>query len=570
MAKKANSIAFSITDGGQARYLTLPQIKDTGGTGQVRDIDSTYWFSALQPVKPVAPPGFRVRQWGFQPGANIVWTPGSADTPSAGFEILRQVADNWDLLRLVLETVKDRLCALKWEIRVKKQPGEKNKDAKTRTQSDPRVGKLITFFEKPDGDHNWDEWLRMWLEDVLVLDAGALYLERDLRGRIASLRPIDGATINRVITDQGFTPAGPGDVAYQQVLYGLPTKDLTVDDLIYIMRNPRTWKRYGFGPVEQMLVTIATGLARQKFTLNYYTEGNVPEGLVFLPSTVPVNQVLEVQQWFDSVLSGDLQRRRRINFLPGFGDKDHAPNIVFPKEPLLKGEMDDWLFRIICFNLGISPQQMMKMMNRATAEQSQENAEEEGLEPKAATVEHVINNVIQNKMGFDDLEFSYSQRRETDVLKQMQVDTGYLKVGVRTINETRENLGEDPRPEAEADELGVLTQNGFLPLTGGVIGAPGSGSDPIPQPDNAKGAAGAEGEDDGPGGKTGKEPTKPKKPGAKDNQANGKAKVWGHCDNHEDYDHGCLACAKAELHRVIKVATGRTRRPDPVYGRVPN
>lgn len=458
-----------------ATYLSLPQILPTGGTGTVRDIDSGSWFSVLKPVRAQAPAGTRVRQYNVQQGANLAWTPGSETTSSHGFAILREIADSWDMLRIVIETVKDRICSTPWDVRLVAEPGEKIKDLEQRTADDPRIAKVKDFLKRPDAIHPWRDWLRMWLEDILVLDAGAVYLERDLKGKIASLRVIDGATIERVLTDQGFTPEGEDkngvkDVAYQQVLYGVPAIDLTTDDLIYTMRNPRTWKRYGYGPVEQMIITIAIGISRQRFVLNEYKEGNIPEALCFLPNDVPLDKVKEAQDWFDSIFAGNLAARRRLTFLPGYGSSEtpFRPNVVFTKQQLLKDPFDEWQFQTIAYGMGTTPQAMLKMVNRANAQASAESAEEEGLEPKLRSIEDVVNHIIQEKMGFDDIEFSYQQRRETDGLKQMQIDTGYTDKAVMTLNEARLKLGIDPYDSdkfPEADEPGVFTPQGWMPLS---------------------------------------------------------------------------------------------------------
>lgn len=513
-----------------ARSLPLPAIMDTGGSGQIRDISGSYWWSALQPVTPSTPRDTRVRQWEFQPGANLIWQPGATDTGAAGFWVLRQIADNWDLLRLVIETVKDRLCSVKWDIRLKAEPGETNKNLKARTANDDRVKQLKDFFSCPDGLQSWDDWLRMIIEDMLVLDAACIYLERDTSGKIAMLKPIDGATINRQLTDQGFTPPPPS-VAYQQVLYGVPAVNLTTDDLIYAMRNPRTNRRYGFSCVEQCLNTIAIGLRRQEFQLAYYTSGSMPEAMVFLPAELPGDKIKEAQEWFDSILAGDLQKRRRVTFLPGYGTKDSfKPNVVFPKEVLLKDEMDDWLMKIVCFNLGISPQSLIKQMNRASAQQSVESAEEEGLEPKLRWIENFVNVIIQQRMAFKDIEFAYEQRRETDALKQMQIDTGYATKAIRTLNEVRENLGEDPYDIPEANEPGFLLPTGWTPLTGSMDAAQSArdlaANPPAPKPVVA-------GKDD-------------KKPPAE------VTKTWASCPEHFYIDMDCAPCVDAELARVSK------------------
>jgi len=451
--------------GQTALRLGLGEILAPGGIKGVEDISTEYWFSALQPIQPVAPASYRPRQRGFLPGENLIWTPGE-DKGGITFEHLRALADSWDLLRIVIETRKDQLCRMDWEIRKKKEPGQTNKQVKEASATDPIIKQLNEFFQHPDGYHTWDQWLRLLFEDTLVLDATALYYARDLNGKIASVIPIDGATINRCITDQGLTPPPPS-VAYQQVVYGSPACDLTTDDMLYVMRNERTHRRYGYSPVEQILVTIAIGLRREDFVLKYYTDGNMPEGLCFLPANITPARIKEIQDWFDSVLAGDLAKRRRLTFLPGFGNGGQqgavSPNVVFPKEPLLKDQMDEWLMQIVCTAFSISPQNFMKQMNRATAEQSAANAQEEGQEPAMSFACDIANCIIK-ALGFsDDYEFAWKEKRDTD--PKVQADIDNILVGkLYTINEIREMRGDDPRPEPEADMLGMFGATGFIPL----------------------------------------------------------------------------------------------------------
>src|SRR5271154_2141585 len=45
--------------------LGIRDILAPGGTQGVADIASEYWFSALQPIQPIAPPSYRPRQRAF-------------------------------------------------------------------------------------------------------------------------------------------------------------------------------------------------------------------------------------------------------------------------------------------------------------------------------------------------------------------------------------------------------------------------------------------------------------------------------------------------------------------------
>jgi hypothetical protein len=431
------------------------------GSQSIRNLDANSWFGPLQPIRPSAPTSYRPRQYAYTPGANLLWQP-KGDSPIQ-FATLRGLADAYDLLRMAIERKKDQICGVNYQIRAKEVPGETTKDYKARSQDDKTLKELTRFFVKPDGFHRWRPWLRMWVEDLLVIDAVALNLSRDKQGRVAVIEPIAGDTIGRLLTDQGRTPPPPS-VAYQQVVYGTPAWDFTTDDLVYAMSNERTDRRYGYSRVERCLMTISFGLRRQEWQISEYTSGNIPEALVFLPSDLPLDRIKEAQDWFDSILAGDLQNRRRLRFLPGYGSGDQAkPNVIFPKLPLLKDDLDVWLAQLICFNFGISAQPFLKMMNRASAEESNDAATQEGLKPDVDFVIDTLNGTL-DRMGLgDDYEFAAQPHLDVDPLKAAQADN--LLIGKKyTVNESRERTGDDPSPEKNANRLGMFTQKGFVPL----------------------------------------------------------------------------------------------------------
>ena len=445
-----------------ARYLSLDQIRNSPTGLVVADVRTNGLFSPLQPVTPLAPAGEYFRQRQLVPGENLIWQPKGNEFE--GFYILRAFADSCDLLRMVINTVLDKLTFQPWELRLTPQPGEKVKDLQARQSNDPRIKAVSRMLRKPDGVHHFPQWMRMLWEDSLVIDAAVVWKERDLKGRIANFRPLDGGTFNVLVTEQGFQPPPPSP-AHQQVLYGLPWFNASTDDITYIVRHPRTWKRYGFSEVEGIFTTIGIALREQDFTQKWYTDGNIPEALCFLPADLPIDKVKEVQDWFDTILAGDLGKRRRLTFLPGYGKSSDSskPNVMLTKQELLKNPLAEWLFQIFCYHFGTTPQAMMKMVNRATAQQNAESAEEEGLIPKMREHKIVMDSLIQDDLGYQDIEFVWQERRETDLLKQAQIDNIYVGK-VITVNEARNNLGKDPIKVPEADMLGEFTLQGFVPL----------------------------------------------------------------------------------------------------------
>jgi hypothetical protein len=89
---------------------------------------------------------------------------------------------------------------------------------------------------------------------------------------------------------RGRTPDLPLP-AYQQVLKGVPAVDYTRDELIYMPRNRRVNKVYGFSPVEQIVQTVNIAIRRSLYQLQYYTEGSTPDLLFACPPDWQMSQI---------------------------------------------------------------------------------------------------------------------------------------------------------------------------------------------------------------------------------------------------------------------------------------
>lgn len=394
------------------------------------------WFGPMNPLPPMAPedqkPSVAGRQLDYPVGYNQRTRP--RDGEAVTFADMRAFADGYDIMRLVIETRKDQMAKLKWAIRPK--------DAKA--QIDDRCKAITEFFTSPDREHTWDEWLRMLLEDLFVIDAPALYARPTIGGKLYSLEPIDGATIKRVIDEHGRTPLPPLP-AYQQILKGVPAIDYTRDELIYKPRNPRTHKLYGFSPVEQVIMTVNIALRRQVNQLQYYTEGNVPEALASVPKEWNPDQIAQFQLYWDTLLEGDTAARRHLKFIPdGVTYKE-------TKAPPLKDEYDEWLARVICFAFSIAPTPFVKQQNRATAETAQQQSLEEGLAPIMQWVKGLGDAIITRYFGAADLEFNWQEEESQSPLEQAQIAQIYSSIKVLTPDEIRQDLGLDPMtPEERA------------------------------------------------------------------------------------------------------------------------
>lgn len=385
------------------------------------------WFGPGQAVEPQAQDkeGTRGRAFDFPVAYNTRRTP--RDGEGITFGHMRALADGYDLLRLVIETRKDQMSKMRWKVGPK-DPKDK---------PDARCEAVNAFLAFPDGEHDWDTWLRMLLEDMLVLDAATVYPRLTLGGELYALELVDGATIKRLLDPTGRTPMPP-DAAYQQVLKGIPAVAYSRDELIYRPRNARTNRVYGYGPVEQVIMTVNIAIRRQMHQLQYYTEGNIPEAMIGVPEDWNVDQIKLFQEYWDSTLEGDTAKRRHAIFVPG------GITPTFTKEAALTDKYDEWLARIIAFAFSISPQALVAQMNRATAETADQQAKQEGLQPVMNWVKNLMDYVVWKYFGHTDLEFRWEEEEDLAPLVQAQVNSIYIKDKVLHPDEVRSDLGRDP------------------------------------------------------------------------------------------------------------------------------
>lgn len=401
----------------------------------------------FSPGTPPTPQDQReTRRFDFATGTNQVWTPRAYEP--FGFAQLRSFS-NVELVRLAIETRKDQMVRLDWQVRTKIH-------RKPRSDSEERIAAVTKLFRKPDGTTPFDSWLRLMAEDLLSIDAVTIERRRNKGGKLIGLDIVDGSTIKVLIDDTGRIPLAPLP-AYQQVIKGVVWNNLTQDDLIYAPRNPRPGHLYGYGAVEQIIVTITTLIRRQAQQLSWFTEGNVPAGILSLPDGWTPEQLSEFQTWLDGILAGNTANRSKLIGVPN-GTKYQAF-----KDSIIKDEFDEWLARIVCYAFSIPPTPFIKQMNRGTAQEDQDRAIEEGLSPILVWAKRMFDGVICDDLGFNDLEFAWITERDLDQEKQARINDILLKNGTKTINEVRDDMGL-PSMGAPGDKHFVYTGTGALPV----------------------------------------------------------------------------------------------------------
>ncbi|EMU4915606.1 TPA: phage portal protein, partial [Neisseria gonorrhoeae] len=389
------------------------------------------WFDAGEPPAPAAQQA-EGRRFDYEPFYNVGHSK-PREREAVGFAQLRALADNYDVLRLVIEARKDQMECLKWTIQ--KRDVESTEDDESQ-RKDRKVDEAVAFFRSPDKEHTWADWLRILLEDLFVIDAPCIYPRKTLGGGLYALEVMDGATIKRVLDNTGRMPLPP-DTAYQQILHGMAAVDYTADELIYRSRNNRSYKVYGYSPVEQIIMTVNIALKRQVHALEYYTAGSVPDALVGVPETWSADDIRRFQEYWDLLLSGETAQRRKMRFVPG----ELSRNFRETKQPPLKDVYDEWLARVVCFAFSVEPTPFVAQVNRSVAETSREQSLSDGMGSLKNWVKALIDDVLARYMDMAAYEFVWKGEESLNPKEQAEIYAIYKNAGILTADEIRAELG---------------------------------------------------------------------------------------------------------------------------------
>lgn len=409
------------------------------------------WFGPGNPIPPVAPPGTQPRTRSYRYNENIQYDPRKRTFTYAQ---LRNLADACYPLRIILERFKSRISAHEWEFRLKPKPDEPKAATAQRSHKDARVKDLTQRFQQPDGEHDWPEWIKGWMEDNIVIDAACIWADRDSRGRIARLPLLDGATINRVIDANAMTPMPPY-VAYQQIIHGLPAIDLMFDDVLFTIENFRPHKEFGFSTVEQTALLIDTQLNRAMWTLAHYTQGTIPEVFfTFDGEKWTADQITEFMENFEGTLKGQKDKRQSVYPLP-----DGTIHEIRGHE-LFEG-FDEFMMRIFSYQIGEPVTPLVKGNNRAEARQIDDTREESGEIPKLKFIATKINRLVQSPFfyGFDDIEFAWKEAETASPLEQAQIWEITVPLGIDTPDEARGLLGKGPLTPEQQEQIASMHAN---------------------------------------------------------------------------------------------------------------
>lgn len=408
----------------------------------IDDVDDWDAFSPQQPIWPFSPQYVtQPRSWDYPVGYNLNYVQARMEQ----LKMFRAMARSWGVLSTIITTRQDQLMRIPWTIQRKDKPQMKS----------VAVEEMKKFLKRPDGQLRYTQWSNKLLFDLLEIDAPSIYFLNDRVGRPLQAIVMDGTTFFPLIDDMGLRPSteyriSPEGIrylerqpAFQQIIKGQPWVNLDESELMYVPMRPRPdMPMFGYPATEQILIETSEAIRKTFYQLNFWAEGTIPDLVVTVPDNWSPRQIAMFQGHFDAMLSGNLGLKSKVRFLPG-GMKPF--DIKNSSGESLWSQRDETLIRLACYAYSVSPTPFIKQVNRSVAQNAQESAEQEGLYPLMSFwKDNIIDPIIQERFGFEDIEFVFLPRPERDSVKQATVLDMYVKRGIRNRNEARQELGDEP------------------------------------------------------------------------------------------------------------------------------
>jgi 8-oxo-dGTP pyrophosphatase MutT (NUDIX family) len=473
-------------------------------------------FGPMPPIQPVPvdqPPAGGLfpdpRWWQYTQGWNLPTPPGTEGLKLASFDQLKTLSEKYSVARACISLRIDEILGLGWEIGLTKEAAKAYQgDHHANREAGEKIGVLTKFFRRPDPNYlTFNSFMAACLEEVFVYDALALIMRpkfgeqfgmggRGLLGsQLDSIRLVSGPTIRPLLDLHGGHPTPPNP-AFQQFLYGVPRSDYPtlisgadLDDSALsgaeynafsmdVMRYEPLWTRretpYGFPPIERALLPIISGLQKQEYQLDYFTEGSVP-AVYISPgdANITATQVKELQDALNGI-AGDPAFHMKVVVLPP-GSK------VEPQRPVdLSDGFDQLIMTQVCMAFDVQPIELGILPNigsggqqgasasaiRLGSQEAREVKSRKSTKPLLHYLADIFNYVIQDMCHCEDLQFQFEGLAD-DEDKQAITELGVQQVqnGIASIDEVRDRLDLAPWGLQETGEPVVFTAQGPIPFS---------------------------------------------------------------------------------------------------------
>lgn len=359
--------------------------------------------------------------------------------------------------------------------------GLKDPEAKMSKAQRKRAREIEDFFLKTGWERNkvrkdnFNTFLRKLTRDSLTMDVMTFEKVATMKGELAEMWAVDGATIELVInnpTGEGNNQEIPvykpmtrsgiqhiGDIAYVQKINGVVVAEYTEDEFAFAVRNPRTdvfLTDFGMSELET-LMEIVTGIVNGvRYNTSYFSHSNLPQGVLEIVGKYQEKHLEAFKRHWKAMTSGAPGKWATPVLAMEDGQGLKWTPFKNSNRDMEFNEFLEFLFNIACAVYQIDPNEVgFKSWTSSTGMSSSDNTQtkideskDKGFIPLMTFLSDTFNSEIVDLID-EDFVFEWVGLNEEDIDKKLERQKMELEMGKKTVAEIRK---EDDMDDLKDDQ----------------------------------------------------------------------------------------------------------------------
>lgn len=366
---------------------------------------------------------------------------------------LRAWSEHSEWIRAAINIRKTQVAGAEWDI-VAEDPDQKIDEGLKREIKDRLE------FANPKAE-SFRSFIEPIVEDILVLDAGSVEIEPNLRGEPLYLHGVDGGEVRVSKLWDGTDPNEPRYFWYPDNFERGRWRN---DQFIYIMETPRTNSVVGLSKLETLAASIDAELEGHSYNARQVRNA-APDGLLHLGEGAKQTNIDGFKAMWQA------EQGRGAMAITG-GTK--VPTFLKFHDSNADMQFLEWqifLVRKIAAVMGMDPGDLGLGMdvNRSTAEVRDDQTEDRGIRPLLSLLSRHITREYVWSLGFggqaNNLAFRWTKLNLRESMAKAQIFRIALAgMPYMSPNEARKDTGRDPWGP-EFDQPMMVTPQGAFALT---------------------------------------------------------------------------------------------------------
>ena len=357
------------------------------------------------------------------------------------------------------------------------------------------IDNILEFLKTPNKNkETLMDIMRQWARDILEVDAGVIVkvfsddsyedsqafetVEHQYKkdGEFRSDKKIEKQwhplkqkrQMVEIYCRDGSTFLKDGDYTgfvhrYYQYSFKLPRRSPQLfdrDEIVYSMKNPRSYSFYGWSPIQSLEDLIRTLKEQIIMQLAYAREKGVPDTIISILDISPL-ELKRLREYWKMEMKGKAHKVAVIG-----REAKVTPVAVTPKD-LEFLSSQQWFMKLVmaCFNLNIPLLSLMGEAPRAGTWALQRRERHKAILPLVQLFENEMNTEILSEFQFDDVEFKFQTYDIDEDKMKRDMQIADINIGITTINEVRQKeRGLNPVPWGE-EPFNPITYTGGMAMT---------------------------------------------------------------------------------------------------------